>query len=463
MFKYPFKSIYCLILIASNIAFGANHSTLISYQKAIQIALQNNPRIKSTDYQIHSARAELSRIKGTEFPKFNFGFNAGLSDNPMDVFGYKLSQGTVTFNDFGLGEFKGPSSINTAPQNLNSPGYYNNFNKGFRLSVPLYAGGSFMAQKNAALSHILTKKIQAASIKNQLAYDVIQAYFGSIAANQLILISQENLNKSKAYKKLTQELRHQSQTLESDSLLSQAFLRASEHNLLSQKAQYLNQVDVLHNLLNTKTNILQPFGKLSILAPSTPAHKWINLVLTENPKLHELNEQLHTVKHLDIIKAKTLPQINLNMHHDWNGQRVASGLPNNMVALNLDWELLNIGERGAELKKIQAKYAELLILRDEMRNTLRLSIQQALRARKIALAQKLTFEKNIQDIQLANQQLTERFGKGLTPLAIVLDSQVRLTEAKSQKIQAEYNLVMANAQLLMLGNKIIPRIACERS
>lgn len=126
-------------LLASFLA-SAERVKPISYIEAVRLSLSSNPRIGASQAQIESARAAIIETRGAGLPKLGLEMNAARSDNPLNVFSYKLSQGNVSFADFGLGQFTGPGSINVRPQALDSPGYYSNYNAGFKLIVPIYSG-----------------------------------------------------------------------------------------------------------------------------------------------------------------------------------------------------------------------------------------------------------------------------------------------------------------------------------
>ena len=124
------------LLISSALWSASSHR--ISYPEAVRLALSNNPKIGISNAEIDSARAAIAESRGAGLPKLNLELNGAQSNNPLNVFGYKLSQGNASFADFGAQQYTGINSINTKPEALNHPGYYSNFNSGFKLTVPIY-------------------------------------------------------------------------------------------------------------------------------------------------------------------------------------------------------------------------------------------------------------------------------------------------------------------------------------
>lgn len=54
------------------------------------------------------------------------------------------------------------------------------------------------------------------------------------------------------------------------------------------------------------------------------------------------------------------------------------------------------------------------------------------------------------------KMLKQRFGRGLVPLSALLESQIKLTQSKAQELQAQHQLRLNQAHLLMLSNQLIP-------
>ncbi len=107
----------------------------INFPDAIHLALNANPRINESAAKIDAAQAAIKETRGHALPELGVEENASVSNNPLNVFGYRLAQGQASFADFGFAEFTGPNSLNITPAALNSPGYYDNFDTGIVLSA----------------------------------------------------------------------------------------------------------------------------------------------------------------------------------------------------------------------------------------------------------------------------------------------------------------------------------------
>lgn len=122
----------------------------------------------------------------------------------------------------------------------------------------------------------------------------------------------------------------------------------------------------------------------------------------------------------------------------------------------MDWELFSAGERRGSIQKAIANMKEISFQLEDAVNNLKLALKQVLRAENLANIQYKTNQANAKQAKLVVGQLVKRYGRGLVPLGQLLESQMKLSEAKNQSIQSQYHQLLARGRLLMLTNELIP-------
>jgi outer membrane protein len=175
----------------------------ISYSRAVELALSHNPQIHSKQASIDAALGALKQADSMSWPKLGLEVTGASSDNPMNVFGYKLSQGNASFADFGANQYTGPSTLYTKPKALNHPGYYSNLDTAFKLTASIYSGGKIQAQQTQTRALLLAAQHGNEQAKNQLAYELYAAYEGFLTANQLIQVAEKQVIRAKEFLKIT--------------------------------------------------------------------------------------------------------------------------------------------------------------------------------------------------------------------------------------------------------------------
>src|SRR3990167_5956775 len=183
------KGAFLLLLLSS--PTYAEITQKIDFHEAVRYALISNPRISASTATIEAANASVTEARGNGLLKLNLEMNAARSNNPLNVFSYKLSQGNAAFADFGAPEYHGPSSASITPSALNSPNYYSNLNTGIVLKIPLYTGGNNQATIKRSNFLLNEAKHGNQAARNELTYDVLQAYEGVHVASALVQIAEQ--------------------------------------------------------------------------------------------------------------------------------------------------------------------------------------------------------------------------------------------------------------------------------
>jgi outer membrane protein TolC len=443
-------------LLISSVLWSAS-SHRISYPDAVRLALNNNPKIGMSSAEIDLANAAIAESRGAGLPKLNLELNGAQSNNPLNVFGYKLSQGNASFADFGAQQYTGINAINTRPQALNHPGYYNNFNSGFKLTVPIYSGGKASARLEGAKALLRAAHQGDQSARMQLAYNVLEAYEGVLAANKIISIAKENVQAATTYRGTTQALLKQSVVIESDLLLADNYLRAAKTSLLSARIQAQNHLDEFQTLIGRQQQVFVPGNPVYFSITQKKIEGLLHDAVRNNSQLRAIKSIIEANRaNISSVKSASKPQVNLQLRQDWNGNSIGSGLPSNLIALGVDWQLLSSGEQSGAINKAVAEVKKASFQFEDALNILRLSIIQAKRAEELAKIEYENSQANTTQGRNIVTTLKKRYGRGLVPLGSVLESQIKLTQAQSQSIQSQYNQKLAQGRLLLLTNQLIP-------
>lgn len=436
------------------LAYSSSTCT-INFNEAVRLALNANPRIVGSKAKIEAAHGSFIEARGSGLPKLNLVLNASRSDNPLIVFGNKLAQGKASFADFGFAQFSGPSSINTIPTALNSPGYYNNWNTGVVLNIPLYKGGATIAKMKKAESLLRAAQHGNEQAKTQLIYDLLQAYEGVHVTNKLVKIAKNALVAARTYVNLTKSLYQQAIVVQSDVYIAESYYRSAKTTLKAAIAERNNQIDAFRILIGQPDSYLLPGKFVRLFISKTPTNELIRHAYFTNSQLSTLRENVAASRsEINLVHSHNWPQINLQLRHDWNAKTLRLAGSSNTALLEMNWELFSSGEQFGASKQAIARFTQQQAELDNSADNIRLSINQALRSIQTTKIQAKTSQRNISQYIKAIRQLKQRYGQGVITLGQLLDSQVRLDTAAAQRVMAQYNLLLAEAKLLSLTNEL---------
>lgn len=430
-------------------------SVAVSYSKAMQLALANNPHIHASIASVEAAAGAAKQADSLSWPQLELEVNGARSDNPLSVFGYKLSQGNASFADFGANQYTGPNTLYTRPEALNHPGYYSNLDTAFKLSVPVYSGGRIKAQQAQMRALVLSAHRGNQQAQNQLAYEVYASYERFLTANQLVRVAKQQVERAKAFLSATKALKKQSITLESDVLMAEAYLNSSLLGLSNAKIQIQDELEAFRTLLGAPESAFVPEKHVTL--HSKFHSTLVNQILNDNPSIKNLHARLQAEKS-SILASKALykPQVSMQLRHEWNGNTIGSGLPSDTVALGINWTLFSAGERSGAVQVASANVKKTQYELDEQRNQLRLQLKKILHAKQYTLYELDLSRQTVDKEEAVIQKLMQRYGRGLVPLNALLESQMKLTQSKAQELQALHQLRLHEAHWLMLANQLIP-------
>jgi outer membrane protein TolC len=453
------KHIY-LFFMAGGLSSGlwAHSAQPISYSRAVELALNHNPQIHSKQASIEAALGALKQADSMSWPKLGLEVTGARSDNPMNVFGYKLSQGNASFADFGANQYTGPNTLYTKPNALNHPGYYSNLDTAFKLTAPIYSGGKIRAQQAQTRALLLSARHGNEQAKNQLAYELYASYEGFLTASQLIEVAEKQVARAKEFLKTTKALKKQSITLDSDVLMAEYYLNSSSLGLSNAKMQADNELDGFRTLIGNPNSSHVPSEHTPLVTKMTNSTSLTTQVMSHNASIKTLCARLDAEK-ATIAASQALykPQVNLQLRHDWNGNTFGSGLPSDTLALGANWTLFSAGERAGAIQYAIANSKKVQFELDEQRNQLKLRLKQVMRNERQLRYELQLSQQMAQKEEAIIQKLKQRFGRGLVPLSALLESQIKLTQSKAQELQALHRLRLNQAHLLMLTNQLIPK------
>lgn len=452
------KKHWSLFFIASVLSPETHSAQPISYFKAVELALHHNPQIHSKQASIDAALGALRQADSMRWPQLGLEVTGASSDNPMTVFGYKLSQGNASFADFGANQYTGPNSLYVKPNALNHPGFYNNLDTAFKLTAPIYSGGKIKAQQTQTRALLLAAQLGNEQAKNQLAYELYASYEGFLTANQLIDLAENQVTRAKEFLKITQALKKQSITLDSDILMAEYYLNNSSLGLSNAKMQAENELDYFRTLMGNPNSTHIPNQHTILITKMTTSSALITQVMNHNASIKTLCARLDAEKaRITASQALYKPQVNLQLRHDWNSNTFGSGLSSDTIALGANWTLFSAGERAGAVQSAIANSQKVQFELDEQRNQLKLQLKQIMR-NEVQLRNELRLSQQMaQKEEVIILKLKKRFGRGLVPLSALLESQMKLTQNKAQELQMLHRLRLNQAHLLMLSNQLIPK------
>lgn len=416
--------------------------TVWTMERAVQFALKSNPDSVIIRQRLQATEADIKAAQSGYYPHLSFQGGYQQTNNPMMAFGSILNQGTF---DSGL--------------DFNSPGQIDNLNLRGTIAYNLYNGGKTHSNVKAAQFGKKAAEHDQTSLHQQLAFQVIKAYFNILKSQEVVRATQAAVNAFEANLKIAR-LKYEAGTfLKTEVLNLEVELAQTLENLLSMQHFHDLTKHSFLNLLGLEAN--QPLDlslhETILREPPIP----FTPEISHRPEIAAMEARVSAAKEaLRSAKGSRLPTVNAfgSYQHDEGWRRPGSG--NNWTAgISVTLNLFDGQRTTSQVLKVQT---DLLIAQEELRKlqlNIALDIEQA----------KLTYERAKQRIKVtakSNEQAEEsaqlsraRFEQGVILSSDLINIETRLTEANMRRAIALADERVALADLnRALGHSPFPSI-----
>lgn len=437
----------CLLLGALVIPFNLNaqhnleadNRLSLSLQEATEIALDQNFDIEQAGYDVDKSRAQFRQTHAVFLPQLSFEYNAISTDDPLNVFGFKLKQEVVSQQDFN-------------PALLNDPDAYENYSAKFEVRQPVLNPDMIM-QRGAVKSKLNAVNEQLAGTKNFVKFQVRQTYYN-------LILHEGQLDVLNAALETATEHRRQAQNYFEEGLVSKEdFLAAKVYELEmeSRKLHTENELEKVREemalLLGMKGNvIIKPTDVLSHEATPELAGK-INDAEINNAQTRAYEYQVQAAQKM--VKSagfSFIPKVNLVGSFEYNDNDLAGfDASSYMIGANLRWDIFSGFSEAGKVMEAKADYRKVQSMQESHLLDQENRLQQALRSLDHAQKELALTEESITQSSEDVKIRTNRFEEGMERTTDLLEAETKLAEAKLKREMAsfKYNMSIAALELLL--------------
>ncbi|NOT73466.1 MAG: TolC family protein [Cyclobacteriaceae bacterium] len=217
-------------------------SVSISLEEAILEASGNNKSIliSRTDEKI--AEANYRQTNAVFLPQASVSYTAMTTNNPLNVFGFKLQQQSVTGNDFN-------------PAQMNNPSATQNYMTRADVQLPLLNIDMLYLRK-AAQKQIEFSQLKSQRNQEYIQFDVQSAYLQVQLSYETVAVLEEAYVAAKATFDFTENRFQQGLLQKPDALNSKIHLATADRQLSEAKSNIKNASDYLSILMGKQPGVV---------------------------------------------------------------------------------------------------------------------------------------------------------------------------------------------------------------
>jgi outer membrane protein TolC len=442
------------ILLVSNLSLGADHaspnvitptvqekSAILSFtlKQAVDYALANNPDLQIAIERISYAEAQLGIALSAFYPQVTARASYEHSNNPAQVFSMILSQ-----RDFNA------DSI----QDINNPGYRQNFRPEIIGRLSLFRGGQDYHQSKAAELGIDAAEFERSSVHNALIEAVTTSYYAYLAALEAQKVAQDSMIAITSELNQT-KLKYEAGTaLKSDVLsLEVKLAETQDTEIRAANGIELSKTSIA-NLLGLSSNqaftILSPSSILTKPKLTGSFRDLLDLAMAERSEIKAADKQVKIREHqLKIEQGAYLPKADAFVSYGQNSQHPGFSGQRDNVTVGVVVEM-NLFSGFNTKQRVSAAERKLAEVRETERKT-KLAIEQEVKIAFLKLEEALSrlriTEASVRAADEALRLVNEERRAGMVTVTRYIESEVARNKAQSNTIAAHYDALNAETAL----------------
>jgi len=427
-----------IISILLSTALFAN----INIYSAWQNVLNNNDGLKASQGDIKHAKLKKESAEGMYLPSLSIN---GSYTHLNDSIGIDISDISNRLNPIisALGGKKISSEIDFLDQDIALVD--------LNLLYPLYVGGKIDAAQDAYMAKVSEMKAKYRMAKDKSFLELIKLYYGVVMTNALYKTRLESQKSFHLHYQHAQKLREQGQISRVELLNSKVKFDIAKIETTKAKHKVDIVASAFYKMIKSKN---RPNSSLFVLHKIEDEYKFSDKSISNHSAIDILNAKSKEAQALiDVEKSAWYPEVlgyaNMNLHR---GDSLLEEIsPSWMVGVGVKFNILSRKDRSKEIEAAKILHAKVALLKAQTREDLSLAVQKTYDEMTLYRDE---FESLSSSLALAKENYKLRslaFKEGLSTTTEVVDAQVLLTGAKTQRLNAAYNYVNRLAMLCVLS------------
>lgn len=436
-----------LSLMPRGAAQEARMAGAVTLKQAVRAALQQNPAFRTSLDDGDAARARLKQAQAAWLPRFDFHQDFTRGNNPVYVFGTKLTQRQFSSSDFAL-------------NNLNTPMPFDNFQTGFGGQWRLFDSGQTLFHQRAAKKLVTVADFQTEQARQDLILEVVRNYYGALVLQENAKAADEAVKTAEASAQRMETMRTAGLIVDSDLLSAKVFAAQMKDRQIRARNDLALAEMQLARLMGMAVDApAEPLGSLiEPGAPSRSVQDWLQTAITERPALRAAELQENAMEdETKAAKSEFGPKIGLFGTTERDAMTLAGPSGTNWTAgARLDFNLFAGGAQKARVAEATANANKAKHNVEWFRSGVALEVRKSYLDAEAA-AQRAAAAKDAADQAKESLRIVQnRYETGLTTVTELLRSQTAQLDARTSYLAALQDWQVARAQLERAAGVLTP-------
>lgn len=408
----------------------------LSLNEAIAATLANNKNAQIAKLNEDIARANFRQTDAVFLPQVSLSYTAMTTNDPLNAFGYKLEQRSITQNDFN-------------PALLNHPSGTPDIMTKLEVQQPLLNADMLYARKGAE-KQVQSYQYQGRRTNEYLTFEVQKAWLQLQLAYKAVSVLEEAQKTAQSVYKFINDHYQQGLIQKSDLLNTQVHLTSVESNLAKARSNIQNASDYLNVLMGTKTGVIYTVDEQAVSdLPVTDTTMKVSDSRADFMAMQKAIEGSDMM--LKSNEMSLLPKLNAFGNYQYNDAHLTGfGANSYLVGIQLSWDIFKGNTRK---NKIDAQRLERNKLTEQLAQQKQLGqmeLNKAIRDLSDTWSEISHDRAAVDQAAESMRILQNRYQQGLINTTDVLMAETQLSQQKFVLAQAEFNIAVTKAYIQLL-------------
>ncbi len=437
--KYLISKVVAGVILFSGLVISVSAQDspkLLSLEEAITATLNNNKAIQIAKLDESIAASNYKQTEAIYLPQVGFSYTAMSTNNPLNAFGFKLQQKSITQYDF-------------SPDLLNHPSGASDFTTMLEVKQPLI-NMDLLYKRKAAEKQTELYQYKTQRTKEYLTFEVKKAYLQLQLAYDALKVLEEAFQTTNSVYTFTDNHFQQGLIQKSDVLNARVQVTTVETNIAKAKSNIRNASDYISLLMGQKDGIIYKVNN-ALYTGQSENETSTNISSSRS----DFRAMEKAIESSDLMikanKMSWLPKLNAFGSYQFNDSRILGfGADAYLAGVQLSWDIFkgnrtknSIATQTLERNKLQEELAQ---QKDQSQLELNKAYRDLADAQFDIRQQKSSIEQATESLLI----LQNRYNQGLVNTTDVLMATTQLSQQKFALAQAVFttNLTIAYLQLL---------------
>lgn len=427
--------LFFIVSLISHVSQSQDSVKHLRLQEAITASVTNNNAIRLSALDVQVATSKFRQTDAMLLPQANFSYSAFTTNNPLNAFGFKLQQRSITAADFD-------------PKVLNDPSATQDFSAKFELQQPLL-NFDMLYQRKAAAVQIEMYELLSERTKEYLCFETEKAYLQLQLAYDENKVLNEALATSKAVYKISNDYYDQGLIQKSDLLNAELHVMNIKTQVKSSQSAIQDASDMLSILMDRSTGTVYTIDSISITNPVIADSTGLSNERSDFKALQKGMESYDMM--IRSSRMSWLPRLNAFASYQLNDKSMLGFNANAYFAgVQLSWNIFNGNHTKNTISQQQFEKEKIAKQLDQQKSEAQWQINHAKRQLSDATFFMEQQQLAVEQASEALRVLQNRYSQGLVKTTDVLMAQTELSQQKIGYVHAVFNYNLAAASLQFL-------------